>query len=228
MTTIDETVMHLYEQAQVRESPDPATFARPHLISYGDGSSVIIERIPTHLPEACCDKIIINTAKGTYVLNDMVDVSLLFIDGGSGFEYNVEPRINRPADHFIFYGSVDMRLRSGLYALLHEFCHVTVNARGGYSSTAHLEDAVWDEADKLVVEMGLVLFENRAEQRLYRDIHVRTYDLHDEEGITYDSVVRDIHLNRFKIEVILGLIEASKQGEPLEDLCSTLLAEKEE
>ncbi len=226
MTNSGELLMRLYKQykeRRTRESPDPATFVRPHAISYDDGTSVVLERISTHLPKARCDKITIKTANGTYVLNNMTNASILFIDGGHGFECNPEPRRDRPTDYFIFYGSIELAKRNGLYLLLHEFCHV-----GGkkHRSTAHKENAVWDEADKLAAEMGLVLFDNETEQRLYRDICVRTYDLRDEEGISYGCVVRDIRFDRFGREVIFGLLEAAKQGLPLEEICTALLAEK--
>lgn len=216
-----------YEQGKMRESPNPATFVRPHTISYDDGTGIVLEGITTHLPKERCDRITIRTSNGTYVLNDMTDASVLFIDCGHGFECSPEPRAGRPTDFFIFYGSIDLKLRSGLYSLLHEFCHVAVNGKG-HRSTAHNENAVWDKADKLAAEMGLVLFDNKTEQRLHRDICVRTYDLHDREGIVYGSVVRDIHFDRFGREVIYGLLEAAKQGLPLEAICTALLADKEQ
>ncbi len=69
--------------------------------------------------------------------------------------------------------------------------------------------------------------QSQTEQRLYRDICVRTYDLHDTEGIAYDSVVRDIHCGRFGREVMYGLLEAAKQGLSLEEMCTALLSETE-
>lgn len=231
MTNSSELLMGLYaqyEQGRARESPDPATFVRPHAISYDNGTSVVLERISTHLPKARCDRITIETANGTFVLNDMTDASVLFIDGGYGFECSPEPRMDRPTDYFVFYGSIELAKKNGLYSLLHEFCHVTISkTRGHRRSTAHNENEVWNEADKLAAEIGLVLWDDETEQRLYRDICVRTYDLRDEEGIAYGSVVRDIHFDRFGREVIFGLLEAAKQGLPLEAICTALLAEKE-
>ena len=229
MTNSGELVRGLYKQYEYgksRTSPDPVTFVRPHVISYDDGTSIVLERITTHLPKARCDKVAVKTVKGIYVLNDMTDASVLFIDGGHGFECSPEQRADRPTDYFIFYGSVDLELRNGLYSLLHEFGHVDVDGRA-HRSTAHNESAAWDKADKLAAEMGLVLFDSEIEQRLHRDICVRTYDLHDRAGIAYGSVVRDIHFNRFGREVIYGLLEAAKQGLPLEAICTALLTEVE-
>ncbi len=228
MTNSSELLMRLYaqyEQGRAREFPDPATFVRPHAISYEDGTSVVLERISTHLPKARCDRVSIRTPNDTYVLNEMADASVLFIDGGHGFECSPEPRGNRPTDYFIFYGSIDLELKKGLYSLLHEFGHVIVDEGGRPRLTAHNESAAWDEADRLAAKMGLVLFDNETEQRLHRDICVKTYDLHDKEGITYGSVVRDIHFDRFGREVIYGLLEAAKQGLPLEAICTALLAD---
>ncbi len=217
-----------YEQGRMKELPDSATFVRPHTIFYDDGTSIVLERIATHLPEARCDKVTIKTSKGIYVLNDLAKASVLFIDGGHGFECSPEPRIDRPTDYFIFYGSIDLKLRNGLYSLLHEFCHVALDERRKPRSTAHNENVVWDEADTLAAKMGLVLFDTETEQRLYRDICVRTYDLDDRERIGYGSAVRDIHFGRFGREVIYGLLEAAKQGLPLEEMCTVLLSETEQ
>lgn len=213
-----------YEEGKSGELPETATLDRPCTIAYGDGTSVMLERITTHLPTARCDRISISTSSGTYVLNDMTDASVLLIDGGHGFECNPEPRANGSTDFFILYGSVLLKLRNGLYSLLHEFCHVALHG-GGHGSTAHIENAVWDEADKLASAMGLVLFDNPIEQRLYWDICVRTYDLHNEEGIDYGSVIRDIHFDRFGREVIYGLLEAANRDVPLEAICAALLLE---
>lgn len=214
----------VHEQGRTRDPPDPTTFVRPRIISYTDGTTVVLERTPTHLPKAHCDRVTIKTAQGTYVLNDMTSASVLFIDGGYGFECGVEPRGDKPTDYFIYYGSFELERKNGLYSLLHEFGHITVRRGRRYRSIAHFENAVWDEADKLAAEMGVVLFDNEKEQCLYRDICVRTYDLCDGGGIAYRSVVRGIHLNRFGREVIFGLLEAAKQGLPLEAICTTLLS----
>lgn len=227
MTNSDELLARLYqqyEQGRTKDPPDPVTFVRPRIISYKDGTTVVLERTPTHLPQARCDRVTIKTSKRTYVLNDMTSASVLFIDGGYGFEYGVEPRGDKPADHFIYYRSFDLELKKGLYSLLHEFCHITVRKGRKYRSTAQLENAVWDEADKLAAKMRLVLFDNEKEQRLYRDICVRTYDPGNEERIAYGSVVRDIHFPRFGRETVFGLLEAAKQGLPLEAICKALLS----
>lgn len=212
-----------YEEGRMGGLPETATLNRPRTITYEDGTSVLLERVATHLPEARCDRISIRTSNGTYVLNDMTDASVSFIDGGQSFECNPEPRANGSTDFFIFYRSIELELRSGLYSLLHEFCHVAVHG-SGHNSIAHTENTVWDEADKLASAMGLVLFDNATEQRLYRDICVRTNDLDDAEGIDYESIIRDIHFGRFGREVIFGLLEAAKRGIPLEGICTQLLS----
>lgn len=230
MTEVTELLRGLYDDYEARrksELPKTATLDRPRTITYEDGTSVILERVATHLPEAHCDRITIRTSNGTYVLNDMTKASVLFIDGGGSFECSPELRDDGSVDFFIFYNSIALELRSGLYSLLHEFCHVAVYGSGN-NSTAHIENAVWDAADKLASKMGLILFDNATEQRLYRDICVRTNDLDDAEGIDYESIIRDIHFGRFGREVIFGLLEAAKQGVPLEEICAALLSEARE
>lgn len=225
------SIIRKHVRAHIHEKTAGSTiFTMPRTIYYDDGTSIFLERTSTYLSEARCDRITINTTNGAYVLNELIDASILFIDGGCGFEYNVEPRFNQRSDYIIFYGSAELKLKNGLYALLHELGHAIVGNKGGnkiLTSRAHSEVAAWDEAERLAAEMDLILFENRAEQRLYRELCVRTYDFRNEEGINYESMAKRIHLPNFKEQVIFDLIKVGKRGAQLEGLCSALLADSE-
>jgi len=201
---------------------------RPKTISYDDGDKIILENDTTHPTLKNFDRVAIQTSKGSFVLNEMTKKTVFFQDVGEEFDlYSGQDKKNQWR-HRVVYGSLSLqKTKRNVYVLLHEFCHVDLFDDKRYGYKFELEPAVWNLADRLIEEMGLSpLFENEEEMRLYRDIHLRTYDRSSEHAIIQESLMVQIDYNRFDWEVVEGLCKATFEGLELKELCEKLIREK--
>jgi len=264
-TSTAQYLLGLYQDNKARQEQrrgKKLTFYedRPKCISYDDGTEIRLEHDTTHPTINTLDRVTIKTAKGVFVLNDMLQEPISIFDTGYNFDFSRTASSDDPnyPKYVIFYGSVSLETFKGnIYSLLHEFCHASIDIREGYNKGVALESAVWDETDKLIQEMGLNLFDNDEERQLYRDVHLRTYDLFNEaksvktglmtlidcftldprtaQEITETSQeqIDEVEfMNEYKklknnITLIYGLALASCQGMSLVDLCNRLIAEKQ-
>lgn len=200
----------------------------PKTISYDDGDKIILENDITHPTLKNFDKVTIQTPKGSYILNEMAKEPVFFFDTGEDFRLLRGGNKVNLWEYKIHYGSLSLqKTKRNIYSLLHEFCHAELFIDKRYGPKVELEPAAWNLAERLIEEMGLSpLFESDGEMRLYRDIHLRTYDLFSEHGIIQESLMTQIDYNRFDLEVLNGLSEATSEGLELKELCEKLIREK--
>jgi phenylpropionate dioxygenase-like ring-hydroxylating dioxygenase large terminal subunit len=197
---------------------------RPRCISYDDGTQIRIERDSKSLAQGTPDIILFETAKGTFVLNEMTDEPVLFYDTGDYFTFYESYQRNKPRTKEVLYGSdLLKKFKGNIYILLHELGHYQSDKRELDKPAEEVH--AWKEADKFVEVMGLTLFDNDEERQLFRDISLRTYDPFNGYKIVQNELMKQIDAKKFDMNLLYGLVHISERGKSLVRLCKKLISE---